>query len=67
MPYGFFNVNTPLNEVTYEYRPGSPERKLVEAAYKKMFNEQVKVPLYLGDEEVFTAWIFCIGIDVYME
>ena len=55
MPYGFFNVNTPLNEVTYEYRPGSPERKLVEAAYKKMFNEQVKVPLYLGDEEVFTA------------
>ena len=55
MPYGFFSVDTPQNEVTYEYRPGSSERKQVEEAYKKMFAETVKVPLYLGDEEVFTA------------
>ena len=54
MPYGFFTVDTPQNEVTYEYRPSSPERKQVEETYKKMFNEKVKVPLYLGDEEVFT-------------
>ena len=31
MPYGFFTVDTPLNEVTHDYRPGSPERKKVEA------------------------------------
>ena len=55
MPYGFFTVDTPQNEVTYEYRPGSPERKLVEETYKKMIAETVKIPLYLGDEEVFTA------------
>ena len=55
MPYGFFKVDTPHNEVTYEYRPGSAERKQVEETYKKMFGETVEVPLYLGDEEVYTA------------
>jgi 1-pyrroline-5-carboxylate dehydrogenase len=55
MPYGFFTVDTPQNEVTYEYRPGSPERKQVEETYKKMIAETVEIPLYLGDEEVFTA------------
>ena len=54
MPYGFFTVDTPLNEVTYEYRPGSLERKKVEKAYKNMFQSKIVVPLYLGDEEVFT-------------
>ena len=54
MPYGFFTVDTPQNEVTYEYRPGSLERKKVEEAYKKMFSETVNVPLFLGDEEVLT-------------
>jgi 1-pyrroline-5-carboxylate dehydrogenase len=54
MPYGFFTVDTPLNEITHEYRPGSPERTAVHEAYKKMFNTQMRVPLYLGDEEVYT-------------
>ncbi|MEC8238936.1 MAG: aldehyde dehydrogenase family protein, partial [Bacteroidota bacterium] len=54
MPYGFFTVDTPLNEVTQDYRPGSPERKKVEEAYKKMFQSKIEVPLYLGDEEVYT-------------
>lgn len=54
MPYGFFTVDTPLNEITHEYRPGSPERTAVHEAYKKMFNTQMRVPLYLGDEEVHT-------------
>ena len=54
MPYGFFTVDTPLNEVTHDYRPGSPERKKVEEAYKKMFQSKIEVPLYLGYEEVFT-------------
>ena len=54
MPYGFFTVDTPLNEITHEYRPGSPERTAVHEAYKKMFNPQMRVPLYLGDEEVYT-------------
>ena len=51
MPYGFFTVDTPLNEVTHDYRPGSPERKKVEEAYKNMFQTKIEVPLYLGDEE----------------
>ena len=54
MPYGFFTVDTPQNEITHEYRPGSPERTAVHDAYKKMFNTQMRVPLYLGDEEVYT-------------
>ena len=43
-----------MNEITHEYRPGSPERTAVHDAYKKMFNTQMRVPLYLGDEEVYT-------------
>jgi len=54
MPFGFFTLDTPVNEPTLEYRPGSPEREAVSKAYKKMFNDHIEVPLYLGDEEVFT-------------
>ncbi|MDC3079615.1 L-glutamate gamma-semialdehyde dehydrogenase [Flavobacteriaceae bacterium] len=54
MPYGFFTVDTPFNEVTHDYRPGSPERKKVEEVYKNMFQSKIVVPLYLGDEELFT-------------
>ena len=54
MPYGFFTVDTPFNEVTHDYKPGSLERKKVEEAYKNMFQSKTIVPLYLGDEEVFT-------------
>ena len=54
MPFGFFTLDTPVNEPTLEYRPGSPEREAVSKTYKKMFNDHIKVPLYLGDEEVFT-------------
>ena len=54
MPYGFFTVDTPFNEVTHDYKPGSPERKKVEETYKNMFQSKIIVPLYLGDEEVFT-------------
>ena len=54
MPFGFFTLDTPVNEPTLEYRPGSPEREAVSKVYKKMFNDQIKVPLYLGNEEVFT-------------
>ena len=54
MPFGFFTLDTPVNEPTLEYRPGSPEREAVSKAYKKMFNDHIEVPLYLGNEEVFT-------------
>ena len=54
MPFGFFTLDTPVNEPTLEYRPGSPEREAVSKTYKKMFNDHIKVPLYLGNEEVFT-------------
>jgi 1-pyrroline-5-carboxylate dehydrogenase len=55
MSFGFFNLETPVNEPTLEYKPGSPERKKVLDAYKKMYNDHVQVPLYLGEGEVFTS------------
>lgn len=54
MPFGFFTLDTPINEPTLEYRPGSPERIAVLEAYRKMYNDHVKVPLYLGNEEIYT-------------
>ncbi len=54
MPKGFFNVPKAVNEPVKSYAPGSPERDLVQAAYTKMWNENMDVPMYIGSEEVRT-------------
>ena len=55
MSKGFFNVPKAVNEPVKSYAPGTPEREQVLATYKKMWNEQVDVPLYIGSEEIKTG------------
>ncbi|MGV7106852.1 L-glutamate gamma-semialdehyde dehydrogenase [Flavobacterium sp. U410] len=55
MSKGFFNVPKAVNEPVKSYAPGTPEREQVLAAYKKMWNETVDVPLYIGKEEIRTG------------
>ncbi|MGV9003141.1 L-glutamate gamma-semialdehyde dehydrogenase [Flavobacterium sp.] len=55
MPKGFFNVPKAVNEPVKSYAPNSPEKAAVLAAYKKMWNETIDVPMYIGKEEVRTG------------
>lgn len=55
MPKGIFHVPTPINEPVKTYAPNSPERKAVQEAYKAMWNSQIEVPLYIGNEEIKTG------------
>jgi 1-pyrroline-5-carboxylate dehydrogenase len=55
MPKGFFNVPKAVNEPVKSYAPNSPEKVAVLAAYKKMWNETIDVPMYIGKEEVRTG------------
>ncbi|MEG2103307.1 MAG: aldehyde dehydrogenase family protein, partial [Flavobacterium sp.] len=55
MPKGIYNVPKPLNEVVKSYAPGSKEREEVLATFKKMYNEVVDVPLYIGGQEIRTG------------
>jgi 1-pyrroline-5-carboxylate dehydrogenase len=52
---GFFNVPKAINETVKSYSPNSPEREAVIAAYKKMWNSKIDVPLYIGSEEIRTG------------
>lgn len=55
MGKGFFNVPVAVNEPIKSYAPGTPEREEVLTAYKKMFNEQTEVPLYINGKDVKTG------------
>ena len=55
MATGFFKVPVPSNEPIFEYVPGSPERKALEAALKDLKAGQVDVPLYIGSEQIKTG------------
>lgn len=55
MPKGFFNVPKAVNEPVKSYAPNSPEKAAVLAAYKKMWNETIDVPMYIGSEEIKTG------------
>lgn len=52
---GFFHVPKSVNEPVKSYAPGSPEKEAVKAAYTKMWNETIDVPLYIGSEEIRTG------------
>jgi 1-pyrroline-5-carboxylate dehydrogenase len=52
---GFFNVPKAVNEPVKSYAPNSPEKAKVLEAYKKMWNETIDVPLYIGDDEIRTG------------
>jgi 1-pyrroline-5-carboxylate dehydrogenase len=55
MGKGFFEVPIAVNEPIKDYAPGSPERAAVSAAYKKMYNSTVEVPMYINGENVKTG------------
>ncbi|MBA0884518.1 L-glutamate gamma-semialdehyde dehydrogenase [Flavobacterium undicola] len=52
---GFFKVPKAINEPVKSYAPNSPEKEAVLAAYKKMWNAKIDVPLYIGSEEIKTG------------
>ena len=52
---GFFNVPKAVNELVKSYLPNSPEKEAVLAAYTKMWNSKIDVPLYIGNEEIRTG------------
>ncbi len=54
MGKGFFEVPIAVNEPVKAYAPGSPERTELLAEYKKMYNATVDIPMYIGDQQVFT-------------
>jgi 1-pyrroline-5-carboxylate dehydrogenase len=55
MGKGFFEVPIAVNEPIREYAPGSPERAAVSAAYKKMYDSSVEVPMYINGENIKTG------------
>ncbi len=55
MARGFFNVPVAVNEPVKGYAPGSPEREELLATYKKMYNDNVDVPMYINGKEVRTG------------
>jgi len=55
MGKGFFNVPVAVNEPVKGYAPGSPERKAVSEAYKKMFRSSIDVPMYINGKDVTTG------------
>ncbi|MEN8124768.1 MAG: L-glutamate gamma-semialdehyde dehydrogenase [Bacteroidota bacterium] len=55
MANGFFKVPKAINEPVRDYAPGSPERDSLLAMYKKMYNENIDVPAYIGGEEIRTG------------
>jgi 1-pyrroline-5-carboxylate dehydrogenase len=48
-------VPTPRNEPVLEYRPGSPERKALEAELGRLVGEVAEIPCIIGGERVTTG------------
>lgn len=55
MGKGVFQVPQAINEPIKSYAPGTPERTEVLETYKKLWNSEVEVPLYIGSEEIKTG------------
>ena len=54
MSKGFYNVPKAINEPVKEYKKDSSERIEVLNEYKKMYNSNIDIPMYIGDKKVFT-------------
>ena len=54
MSKGVFNVPIATNEPVKSYIKGSKERIELLTTYKEMYNSNIEIPLYIGDNEVFT-------------
>jgi 1-pyrroline-5-carboxylate dehydrogenase len=49
-----FAVPQLINEDVKDYRKNSDERIELEKTYDLMYNQNIKIPLYIGDEEIYT-------------
>ena len=54
MSNGFYNVPIAVNEPVKAYNTGSKERDELLAEYKRMYNNTVDIPMYIGDKEVYS-------------
>ncbi|GGE35839.1 L-glutamate gamma-semialdehyde dehydrogenase [Psychroflexus planctonicus] len=52
MGKGFFHVPPAVNEPVKTYAPGTPERDAVLSTYRKMWESQVEIPLFIGGKEI---------------
>ncbi|MGI6149805.1 MAG: L-glutamate gamma-semialdehyde dehydrogenase [Firmicutes bacterium] len=55
MSNAIWTMPVPKNEPTFEYRPGSPERKLLKAELARLSGQEVEIPLIIGGREVRTG------------
>ena len=55
MASGFYNIPKVVNEPVKQYAPNSMELKEVLEAYKKMYNEVIDIPMYIGGKEIRTG------------
>ncbi len=55
MGTGFFRTQDFKNEPVLSYKPGSPERKEVLKTYKELWTNKIEVPLYIGDQKIYTG------------
>jgi len=51
---GFYHVPKPINEPVKEYAPGSAEKIALKAALAEGRSQVIEIPMYIGDEKVFT-------------
>jgi 1-pyrroline-5-carboxylate dehydrogenase len=54
MSNAFYSVPVAINEPVKSYAPGSIERETLLNEYSRMYNDHVDVPMYIGDQRVFT-------------
>ena len=54
MSNAIFRVPNPTNEQVRPYLPGSDESKSLILTYRRMYAEQVDIPLYIGNKEIRT-------------
>ncbi|RZP07527.1 MAG: L-glutamate gamma-semialdehyde dehydrogenase [Flavobacteriales bacterium] len=49
-----FKVPELLNEEIKDYKKNSKERLELEKTYDNLYNQNIKIPLYIGNEEIYT-------------
>lgn len=55
MAKGSFEIPLAVNEPVLNYAPGSPERKVVQETYDKMWNEVIDIPMVINGERITTG------------
>ena len=54
MNNAFFEIPIPINEPVKEYKPGSSEKKELKKELSNLKNNEVDIPMYIGNREVRT-------------